>query len=125
MFNSLAGDNQEERYRRKLRHHQEGNKRGQGMVVKKTNHRAADEPRYPVSGTENAIGRGPALYGGSDDGFMYAHAQPPQDAARQHSPEAAQKRQRRKQCRYHGQRDENDEALPVEMPAENKGAKTA
>jgi hypothetical protein len=29
------------------------------MVVKKTDHGAAEEPRYPVSGAENAIGRGP------------------------------------------------------------------
>jgi len=131
MFNSHAGDNQEERYRRKLRHHREGNKCGQRMVVKKTDHGAAKEPGYAVSGAENAIGRGPALRrhhrgnGGGDDGFMNAHAHPPQGATHHHDPEAAQKRQRRKQARHCGQRDENDKALPVEKPAENEGAKAA
>src|ERR1700730_10335867 len=87
------------------------------MVVKKTDHGAAKEPRYPVSGAENAIGRGPALRrhhsgnGGGDDGFMNTHAQPPQAATHQHDPEAAQKRQRGKQGRHYSQRDENDEAF--------------
>ena len=114
-------DGQQEGDRGQLGDDGEDDQRREGDVVQHSHHGAADEPRDPEAGGEEAVGRGAPLRGDHagdgrrNDRLVDAHADAPQDDAKQRRSDATEEHQRGERGADDRERDEDAEAAAVEQ----------